>query len=176
MTKTKLVLDNGHSSVDFSVKHMVFSTVKGTFEDFSAELFVDTNDLTDGEISFTIKTASVNTKSEDRDNHLKSADFFDSETYPDMTFVATSILKVNTNEYAVEGAFTLHGVTRTESFVVVLEGEGKDPWGNTKVAFSVDGSIKRSDYGLTWNTALEAGGVLVGDDIKISLSVQAVKE
>ena len=176
MTKTKLVLDNSHSSVDFSVKHMMFSTVKGTFEDFSAELFLDTNDLTGGEISFSIKTASVNTKNEDRDNHLKSEDFFNAEAHPEMTFRARKIEKISGNDYKVTGDFTLRGVSRPETFTVTFEGEGKDPWGNTKAAFSVEGVIKRSTYGLTWNTTLEAGGVLVGDDVKIALEVQAVKE
>lgn len=176
MTNTTLVLDTTHSSVDFSVKHMMFATVKGTFEDFSAELTLDTKDLTNGNIAFSVKTASVNTKNEDRDNHLKGEDFFNSEKYPEMTFRATKTEKASNDTYKVTGDFTLRDVTRPETFTVTVEGEGKDPWGNTKVAFSVDGFIKRSAYGLTWNTTLEAGGVLVGDDIKIALQVQAIKE
>ncbi|MCT8139363.1 YceI family protein [Anaerobacillus sp. CMMVII] len=175
MTKTKWAVDTAHSSVDFSVKHMMIANVKGTFNEFSAEIDADPNDLTTADISFSIDTASIDTRNEDRDNHLRSADFFDVENFPKLTFKATEIVSNGDGEYELQGDLTIRGVTRKESFTVKFEGQGKDPWGNEKVGFSANGKIKRSDYGLTWNAALETGGVLVGDQIKISLEIQAAK-
>jgi polyisoprenoid-binding protein YceI len=176
MTKSKWNIDPAHSSIDFSVKHMMFATVKGGFQSFHAEIEADPTDLTTADISFTVDVASVDTRSEDRDNHLRSADFFDVENHPTMTFKSTSIEKTDDNEYNVTGDLTLHGVTKSEIFAVTFEGTGIDPWGNEKAGFGAEGKIKRSDYGLTWNATLEAGGVLVGDQIKISLQIQAAKE
>ena len=175
MAKTNWALDVSHSGVDFSVKHMMFATVKGGFEKFDATIVADPADLTTAEIEFTVDLASVNTRSEDRDNHLRSADFFDAENHPNMTFVATSIEKTDENEYDVTGNLTLRGVTKQETFQVTYEGSGLDPWGNEKAGFGVEGKIKRSDYGLVWNAALETGGVLVGDQVKVSLQLQAAK-
>ncbi|RXI97899.1 polyisoprenoid-binding protein [Anaerobacillus alkaliphilus] len=175
MTKTKWALDTAHSGVEFSVKHMMIANVKGTFNNFNAEIDADPNDLTTGDISFSIDTASIDTRNEDRDNHLRSADFFDVENYPALTFKATEIVSNGDGEYQVTGDLTIRDTTNKETFVVTYEGSGKDPWGNEKVGFTVNGKIKRSDYGLTWNAALETGGVLVGDQIKISLEIQAAK-
>lgn len=175
MVKTKWVLDAVHSSVDFSVKHMMIANVKGTFNSFDALIEADPTDLTTAKIEFTVHTASVNTRNNDRDTHLRSADFFDVENYPNMTFKATDITKTDDGEYDVSGDLTIRGTTKAQNFTVTYEGSGKDPWGNEKAGFSVKGSINRSDYGLTWNAALETGGVLVGDKIKISLDVQAAK-
>ena len=175
MAKTNWALDATHSGVDFSVKHMMFATVKGGFEKFDATIVADPTDLTTAEIEFTVDLASVSTRNEDRDNHLRSADFFDVENYPNMTFVATSIEKTDDNEYNVTGNLSLRGVTKQETFQVTYEGSGLDPWGNEKAGFGVEGKIKRSDYGLVWNAALETGGVLVGDQVKVSLQLQAAK-
>ncbi len=175
MTKTKWALDTAHSGVEFSVKHMMIANVKGTFNSFTAEIDADPNDLTTGDISFSIDTASIDTRNEDRDNHLRSADFFDVENYPSLTFKATEIVSNGDGEYQVTGDLTIRDTTNKETFVVTYEGSGKDPWGNEKVGFTVNGKIKRSDYGLTWNAALETGGVLVGDQIKISLELQAAR-
>jgi polyisoprenoid-binding protein YceI len=173
MTNTKWALDTAHSSVDFSVKHMMIANVKGTFNSFSAVIEAEPTDLTTAKIDFSIALSSVDTRNADRDNHLRSADFFDVEKYPTLTFKASSIQKTGNDEYNVTGNVSLHGVTKQETFTVTYEGTGKDPWGNMKVGFSVEGKIKRSDYGLKWNAALETGGVLVGDDIKVSLDIQA---
>jgi len=175
MTKSKWNLDPTHSGVDFSVKHMMFATVKGGFTSFNAEIDADPTDLTTADIKFTVDLASVDTRNVDRDNHLRSADFFDVENHPAMTFTSTSIEKTDEDEYNVTGDLTLHGVTKSETFVVTFEGTGIDPWGNEKAGFGVEGKLKRSDYGLTWNATLEAGGVLVGDQIKVSLQLQAAK-
>ncbi|MBO0962083.1 YceI family protein [Neobacillus sp. MM2021_6] len=175
MTKTKWALDPAHSSVDFSVRHMMIANVKGTFNTFNATIEADPADLTTANIEFSVETESVDTRSKDRDGHLVSADFFDVENHPNMTFKATNIEKTDEGEYNVTGDLTLRGVTKQETFAVIFEGQGKDPWGNEKAGFSAQGTINRSDYGLVWNAALETGGVLVGDKVKINLQIQAAK-
>jgi polyisoprenoid-binding protein YceI len=176
MTKTKWVIDPTHSSVDFSIKHMMISKVKGAFHSFDAEIEADPTDLTSSNILFTIDLGSIDTRNADRDAHLRSADFFNVEQNPKMTFQAINIVKTGEDEYDVTGNLTLNGVTRSETFKVTFEGAGKDPWGNEKAGFSAQGSVKRSNYGLTWNAALETGGVLVGDEVKVSIEIQAVKQ
>ncbi|MEH7382153.1 YceI family protein [Bacillus sp. JJ1533] len=175
MANTKWAVDTSHSSIDFSVKHMMIAKVKGSFENFEAIIEADPADLTTANIEFKIDLTSINTKNEDRDNHLRSADFFDVENHPSMTFKSTSIVKTDDGEYDVTGDLTIRGTTRTETFQVVFEGAGKDPWGNEKVGFSANGQLNRSDYGLVWNAALETGGVLVGDQVKISIEIEAGK-
>ncbi|MDQ6418750.1 YceI family protein [Paenibacillus sp. LHD-117] len=176
MAKTVWAVDASHSAVDFSVRHMMIAKVKGTFHAFESNIVADENDLTTAEISFKIDLSSVDTRNGDRDAHLKSGDFFDIEKFPTLDFQATSITKSGEGEYEVTGDVTLHGVTRSETFEVTFEGSGKDPWGNTKAGFSASGSIKRSDYGLTYNAALETGGVLIGDEVKISLEIEALQQ
>lgn len=175
MAKTKWVVDPTHSSVDFSIRHMMFTNVKGSFHTYDATIEADPTDLTSADISFSVDLASVDTKNADRDNHLRSADFFDVESKPKMSFTATKIEKKDEEEYSVTGDLTLNGVTKEETFTVTFEGQGKDPWGNEKAGFSAEGTLNRSDYGLTWNAALETGGVLVGDKVKVSLQIQAAK-
>jgi len=175
MAKSKWAVDAAHSSVDFSVRHMMIAKVKGTFHSFDANIEADPEDLTSASIEFTVDLSSIDTRSNDRDAHLRSADFFDVENHPKMTFKAASINKTGDNEYEVSGDLTIRGVTNQETFAVVYEGGGKDPWGNEKAGFSVTGKIKRSNYGLVWNAALETGGVLVGEDVNISLEIEANK-
>ncbi|MDR4886158.1 YceI family protein [Fredinandcohnia sp. QZ13] len=175
MANTKWAVDASHSSIDFSVKHMMIAKVKGSFENFEAIIEADPADLTTANIEFRIDLTSINTKNEDRDNHLRSADFFDVENHPSMTFKSTSIVKTDDGEYDVTGDLTIRGTTKPETFQVVFEGAGKDPWGNEKAGFSATGSLNRSDYGLVWNAALETGGVLVGDQVKISIEIEAAK-
>ncbi|HLU21415.1 MAG TPA: YceI family protein [Bacillaceae bacterium] len=174
MGLSKWKVDGAHSEVGFSVKHMMVSKVKGTFDQFTAEIEANPTDLTTASIQFTIDVASINTRNNDRDNHLRSADFFDVEQYPNLTFTSSKIEKTDEDEYKVTGDVSLHGVTKQETFNVTFEGLAKDPMsGAEKAGFSAEGKIKRSDYGLTWNAALETGGVLVGDDIKITIEIQA---
>ncbi|WP_223699930.1 YceI family protein [Sutcliffiella deserti] len=175
MTKTNWNVDKAHSTVDFSVKHMMFATVKGGFNEYDATIVADPTDLTTASIEFTVDVASIDTRSSDRDAHLRSADFFDVDNHPKMTFKSTNIEKTDENEYNVTGDLTVRGTTKPETFSVTFEGTGLDPWGNEKAGFAVEGKIKRSDFGLTWNAPLEAGGVLVGDQIKIELQLQAAK-
>lgn len=175
MAKSKWNVDPTHSGIDFTIRHMMIAKVKGSFNSFEATIEADPEDLTTADVQFTVDLNSINTRNDDRDAHLRSADFFDVENQPKMTFQSTEIVKTGDGEYKVTGNLSLHGVTKTETFDVTYEGGGKDPWGNEKVGFSGQGTIKRSDYGLTWNAALETGGVLVGDDVKVSIEIEAAK-
>jgi polyisoprenoid-binding protein YceI len=176
MAKVKWAVDASHSSIEFTVKHMMISKVKGAFNEFDAQIEADANDLTTADVQFSIDLNSVDTRAKDRDDHLRSADFFDVENHPKMTFKSTNIVKTGENEYDVTGDLTIRDVTRPETFAVTFEGAGTNPWGAEVSGFSGVGKIKRSDYGLTWNAALETGGVLVGDEVKISLEIQASVE
>jgi polyisoprenoid-binding protein YceI len=176
MTKTKWAVDPSHSSIDFSVKHMMVAKVKGTFHNFEASIEADPTDLTTADIEFNIDIASIDTRNNDRDAHLRSGDFFDVEQNPTLKFKATNIVKKDEDEYEVTGDVTIRDVTRPETFTVTFEGQGKNPWGAEVVGFSGKGSINRSDYGLTYNAALETGGVLIGDKITISLEIEASKQ
>ncbi len=176
MTKAKWLVDSSHSSIDFTIKHMMIAKVKGTFHSFDANIEADPTDLTSANILFNVDLTSIDTRNNDRDTHLRSADFFDVELNPRMTFQSSNIVKKSDDVYELTGNFNLHGITRTEIFTVSFEGMGKDPWGNEKVGFSANGIIKRSDYGLTYNAVLETGGVLIGDEVKVSIEVEASKE
>lgn len=172
---SKWIVDNSHSLIEFSVKHLMIAKVRGVFHKFDAEIEADLNDLTSAKVSFTIDLNSVDTRNEDRDNHLRSADFFDVENTPNLSFVAKSIQQTAEGEFDVTGDVTLHGVTKQETFKLVFEGTSTDPWGNEKAGFSASGVIKRSDYGLTYNAALETGGVLIGDEVKVNIELEAQK-
>ncbi|CAG7644487.1 hypothetical protein PAESOLCIP111_04718 [Paenibacillus solanacearum] len=176
MSYTKWAVDPTHSSIDFTIRHMMIAKVKGTFHAFEAQIEADPADLTTASIDFSVDIASIDTRNQDRDAHLRSGDFFDAEKYPKMTFRSASIVNTGDGTYDVSGEFTLHGVTRTETFAVTYEGSGTDPWGNEKAGFSAQGVIKRSDYGLTYNAALETGGVLIGDEVKVSVEIEAAKQ
>lgn len=168
----KWTIDPAHSEIGFSVKHMMISKVKGSFTSFNAEVEANEENLTGALIDFKIETASINTNNGDRDNHLRSADFFDAEQYPHITFKANEIVQKD-EEYELNGDLTIKGVTRPATFEVEYGGKGTNPWGVEVVAFNAEGKINRKDFGLTWNQSLETGGVLVGEDIKISLELQA---
>jgi len=169
---TKFNLDAAHSSIDFSVKHMMVSKVKGSFTNFTAEVEANPEDLTGATISFDIDVKSINTNNEDRDNHLRSGDFFDVEGFPSIKFVATDIKKTDEGEYDVTGDITIKDVTKPITFEAEYGGKGTNPWGQEVVAFSANTKISRKEFNLTWNQALETGGVLVGDDIKITIEIQ----
>jgi polyisoprenoid-binding protein YceI len=176
MSKVKWAVDASHSSIDFSIRHMMIAKVKGLFHTFEAEVEADPTDLTTANILVSVDLSSIDTRNKDRDGHLQSADFFDVENHPKMTFQSTKITKTDDGEYNVTGDLTIHGVTKPETLSVSFEGGGKDPWGNDKVGFSGHGSIKRSDFGLTYNAALETGGVLIADEVKISFEIEAAKQ
>jgi polyisoprenoid-binding protein YceI len=169
-------IDPVHSHAQFKVKHMMVSNVKGEFTPISGTLKLDIADLSNSGIEASIDATTINTRDAQRDAHLKSADFFDVEKFPTLTFKSTRAAKKGDGWLAVAGDLTIHGVTRN----VVLEVEGpsgpmKDPWGNTRIGFSATTRINRKDFGLTWNTVLETGGILVGDDVTITLDVQFIK-
>ena len=156
-------IDPAHSAAEFKVKHMMISNVKGHFAKVTGVLSLDESDLTNSRVESVIEAASIETRDAQRDAHLKSADFFDVEKFPTLTFKSTAINIVRDGELAVEGDLTIHGVTRKVTFSV--DGPtppAKDPWGNTRVAVAATTKINRKDYGLTWNAALETGGILVG--------------
>jgi polyisoprenoid-binding protein YceI len=169
-------IDPVHSVAEFKVKHMMISNVKGQFAGVSGTLTRDETDVNKSHVEATIDAASINTREPDRDKHLKSADFFHVELHPTLSFKSTRITQIGDGELAVEGDLTIRGVTRKVVFAV--EGPtapGKDPWGNTRIGASATTKISRKDYGLTWNAALETGGILVGDEVTITLDVQFVK-
>lgn len=172
--KTTWVLDPTHSELTFKVKHMMISNVKGEFKDFSIDVIGD--DITKAVIKASIQTSSINTNNTDRDNHLKSADFFDAEKYGDLSFTSSSIKHKDDNEYELKGALTIKGISKEVSLEVEFGGINKDPWGNEKAGLSFSGKINRKDWGLNWNTALETGGVLVSDDVRIYGEFQFVKQ
>ncbi|AHN20662.1 YceI family protein [Lysinibacillus sphaericus] len=166
-------IDLGHSAINFQVKHMMVSKVKGVFDSYSADIeAADLADLTTANITITIDAASINTRSEDRDNHLKAGDFFDTDSYPNITFKSTSITKKSADEYALTGDLTIKDVTKSVTFDTEFNGKGTNPWGQEVYGFEAETTINREDFGLTWNAALETGGVLVGKDIKISVELE----
>lgn len=176
MSIAKWTVDPAHSSIDFTIKHMMIAKVKGAFHQYEAEIEADPSDLTSAKIQFSVDLASIDTRNSDRDAHLRSADFLNVEQNPKMTFQSSNIVKKSEGEYHVTGDLTLNGVTRSETFTVAFEGAGKDPWGNEKVGFSGHGSVKRSDFGLTYNAVLETGGVLIGDEVKFTIELEASKQ
>ncbi|WP_318617870.1 YceI family protein [Sporosarcina sp. YIM B06819] len=169
---TKWTVDASHTNISFSVKHMMVSKVRGNFGGFEGTIDGNIEDLTGAAIDFKIDASSINTNSVDRDNHLRSADFFDTETYPAITFTATDIVKKGGNKYDLNGDITIKDVTKKITFEAEFEGIGKNPWGVEVAAFEAETKISRKEFGLTWNQLLETGGALVGDDIKITLELQ----
>jgi polyisoprenoid-binding protein YceI len=169
-------IDPVHSHAEFKVKHMMISNVKGHFKDLAETLLLDETDVTRSKIDASVEVASVDTRDPQRDGHLKSADFFDAEKFPRLSFQSSRITDRGNGELSVSGDLTIHGVKRAVTFQV--EGPTaptKDPWGNTRIGLSATTKINRKDFGLTWNATLESGGILVGDEVTITLEVQLVK-
>ena len=174
IAKTKWVLDPTHSNLAFKVKHMMITNVKGEFRNFSVE--IDGEDFTKSKIKVTIDAASITTNDFKRDGHLMSVDFFDVENHKEILFEGTSFVKVTDEKYLLKGILTMKGISNEISLDLEFGGINKDPWGNEKAGFSISGKIKRKDWGLNWNAALETGGVLVSDDVRISGEVQFAKK
>lgn len=169
---SKWSVDTSHSSISFQVKHMMVSKVKGTYDQFSITVDSESiEDLTTATISIDIDVATINTKNEDRDNHLKSADFFDVEKYPSIKFQSTSITKSG-DQYKITGDLTIKDMTKPVTFDVEYNGKGTNPWGVEVYGFEGETKIDREEFGLIWNTALETGGVLVGKDVKIAIEIE----
>jgi polyisoprenoid-binding protein YceI len=168
-------IDISHSHVGFNVRHMVVSTVRGEFGKFSGTLNFDETNPANSSVEAEVETASISTRDANRDNHLRSADFFDAEKYPTITFKSTSVAKAG-DDYKVTGDLTLHGVTKSVTFTVEYSGIIKDPYGLQRTGFSAKSKINRKDYGLVWNGLLETGGAVVSDEVKLELEFEATQQ
>lgn len=174
--KNTYEIDPAHSNVQFIVRHLMVSNVRGTFSGVKGSVSYDPADPTTTTLEATIEVSSINTNDEKRDGHLKSPDFFDVAKYPTITFKGKRVEKIGDDEFKVTGDLTIHGVSKEVALTVhEVSQEAKDPWGGTRIGATVKGKIKRSDFGLTYNAALEAGGVMIGDDVKIELDLEFVK-
>lgn len=174
--QTKWTIDASHSNIQFTVSHMVVAEVTGRFKEFSGTVTASKDDFSDGKAQVTIKVNSIDTDNTKRDEHLKSADFFDSEKYPEMTFTSTGVRIASGNKYIITGNLTMKGVTRSIELDAVYRGQVKDPWGGTRAGWKAKSSLDRFDYGLTWNKAIEAGGLVVGREINLDFNIELIRE
>ena len=176
VNRTTWAIDPVHSSVEFAVRHLMITTVRGRFTDVQGSVVLDELDPAGSSADVTIGVASIDTREPQRDAHLRSADFFEAERYPAITFTSKRIQDGSPEAFTLVGDLTIHGVTREVALDVVAEGRTKDPWGGERSGFSASTRIKRSEYGLTWNQLLETGGLAVSDDVKVTLDVQLVQK
>jgi polyisoprenoid-binding protein YceI len=174
--KTTWAIDPSHSELLFKVKHLMITNVKGEFRKFSGTIESDGNGFNDAEVNVTIDARSIFTNDASRDGHLKSADFFDTETYPELSFKGSNFKKLDNENYQLRGMLTIKGVSKVVILDVEFGGLVRDPYGNDKAGFSIRGKISRKEWGLNWNAALETGGVMVSDEVRISAEVQLVKQ
>ena len=158
------------------MSHLVISETEGSFNVYDGTVVTKTEDFADAQVDFSIDATSINTQNADRDKHLKGADFFDTEKFSKLTFKSTSFKKTSGNEYVLEGNLTIKGITKKVKFNVTYNGQARSPWGQTAAGFKATSSINRTEYGLTWNKALEAGGVLVGEKVDITLKLELIKQ
>ena len=172
---TSWKFDKSHSSIGFDIDHMVISEVNGQFTAFEGTVVSDKEDFSDTKITFKIDVASIDTDNDKRDEHLKSPDFFDVAKYPVIQFESTSFKKVNGKKYKLNGNLTMHGVTKPVELEVNYGGTISDPWGNTRAGFKLTGSLNRTDFGLTWNKIMEAGGLVVGEEVRITGRIELVQ-
>ena len=175
VARTTWQIDPKHSLVEFSVKHMMFSTVKGRFGGVTGTITLDEADLSRASVDVEVDVSTIDTREEQRDGHLRSADFFDVEQYPTMTFMSTRVEDLGGDRFRLVGDLTIRGITREVSLDAVFNGRGTNPWGQTVAGYSATGEISRKDFGLEWNAVLETGGVLVSDAVKLTLEIQAVR-
>ncbi len=168
-------IDSAHSEVQFKVKHLVISTVTGSFNSFEGSAEAADDSFENASVRFSLEVSSISTNQIDRDNHLKSADFFDAEKFPKITFTNGKLKKKSGDDYVLEGDLQIKEITKPISLSASLGGIMKDPWGNTKAGFEVKGKINRKDFGITWNSVTEAGGLLVGEDVSFDINIQLVK-
>lgn len=169
-------IDATHTTIGFTARHAMIAKVHGRFAEFEGSLVLDGATPANSSTTLTIQAASINTGNADRDGHLISADFLDAEQFPTVTFASTSVTHSGGNDFVLAGDLTVHGVTKPVEIKVELSGVGSDPWGNTRIGLEGSTEVSRKDYGLTWNAAIEGGGILVSDHIKITLDVQAIKQ
>jgi polyisoprenoid-binding protein YceI len=174
--RTLWQVDPTHAHLEFAVRHLMINTVRGRFTGVKGTVRMDPADPTTAEVDVTISAASVQSGVEQRDQHLRSADFFDVEKYPEIVFKSRKVTLGGDNEFKLTGDLTIHGVTREVVLAVAPEGSVKDPWGGERTAYSAKGRLNRKDFGLVWNMLLEAGGVAVADEVKLSLEVELIKQ
>ncbi|RZM28386.1 MAG: polyisoprenoid-binding protein [Pedobacter sp.] len=175
MATTQWALDPTHSELQFKVKHLMITTVTGSLASFNASLTTESDDFENAKVSFDGDLNTIETGNKDRDNHLKSGDFFDAEQFPKITFESTSLEK-DGDDYVLKGNLTIKDTTKPVKLTAEFGGIATDPWGNTKAGFTLSGKINRTDFGLTWNAALETGGVMVSEEVKIAGELQFVKQ
>jgi polyisoprenoid-binding protein YceI len=176
MANTKWVIDPTHSEIGFKVRHLMISNVSGKFDQFEAEVETENEDFATAQIRATIKTASVNTSNLQRDEHLRNSDFFEVQNHPDILFTSQKVEKIDNDNFVLHGNLTLKGITKQVKLQVEYSGFTKDPWGGERAGFVVTGKINRNDFGLSFNAALETGGVVLGDEVKIHSEIQLVKQ
>jgi|SRR5664279_762690 len=176
MASIKWTLDPTHSEIQFKVRHLMITHVTGSFGKFTAEVETEGENFETAKVSFTAEVDSITTNNEQRDGHLKSADFFESSKFPQLTFVSSKLERISGEEYTLHGVLSFHGITKNIKLHVEHGGVIKDPWGNTRTGFTVEGKINRKDFGLVWNAATEAGGVVVSDEVKIHASAEFVRQ
>ena len=169
-------IDPAHSEISFKIRHLMITNVTGSFTKFDGTMESDKDDFSDAKIHFEAETASITTHNEQRDGHLRSAEFFDAEQFPKVTFDSTSFQKKGEEDYTLTGNLTMHGITKLVTLNAEFGGTTTDPWGQSKVGFEITGKINRKEFGLVWNTNLETGGVMLGDDVKLQIGVQLVKQ
>lgn len=169
-------IDKTHTNVDFSVKHLMFTTVRGHFRDFEGRFYIDEDNVANSTVEASIDVASIDTNLPDRDAHLRSDDFFNAEQFPKITFRSTRVEAIDERRAKVYGDLTIRDVTRAVALDVEFEGRIGDPWGNERAAFTAQTKISRNDFNVRWNQALETGGVVVGDEVKIALNVEAIRD
>lgn len=176
LAQTKWTFDKSHSKIGFSVTHMVITDVEGNFKSFEGTIETEGDDFENAKISFSADVNSIYTENEKRDNHLKSPDFFDAKTYPKLTFVGKSMKKVDGKHYKLVGDLTIRDKTKEIELDVKFNGIIKDPWGNTRAGFSIEGEVNRFDFDLKWNKLLETGGFVVGEDVTLNIKFELIKQ
>jgi len=176
IAQTNWSFDKAHSKIGFTVSHMVITDVDGKFNEYEGTVVTEGEDFEGAKVNFTIETNSINTDNERRDNHLRSDDFFAADEHPQITFVGKSMTKVSDNKYELVGDLTIRGITKEIKLEATHNGTVQDPWGNTKAGFKLTGSLDRFEYGLKWNTAIEAGGLVVGKTVYLNIDIQLKKE
>jgi polyisoprenoid-binding protein YceI len=176
MAKIKWVLDPTHSEIGFKIKHLMISNVSGSFKNFGAEVETEEGDFSTAQINLSVDMASISTNNEQRDAHLRNSDFFEVETYPELTFQSIKVEKADDDTFTLYGELTLKGVTKPVKLNVEYNGVTKDPWGNERAGFVISGKISRSEFGVTFNGVLETGGLMLGEEVKVQAEVQLVKQ
>jgi polyisoprenoid-binding protein YceI len=176
MTTTKWALDGTHSEIGFKIKHLMISNVSGNFNKFDAEIKTKGDDFTTASITAKIDVASINTNNEQRDAHLRTADFFEAEKHPQIIFTSTKIERADEESFNIFGELTIKDTTKPIKLLAEYSGIAKDPWGNIKAGFTINGKINRKDFGISYNAALETGGVMLGEELKLNGEIQLIKQ